>query len=446
MTGGHHIIPTIQCHNGDMSTPVVAEQFYDSMSLFSGAMGLEIGLEQTGRFVTRAAVDAMPAACSTIKRNRDAGRLKDTNMVVYESDIREIKPAAVLADIGLNVGELDLLTGGPPCQPFSTAGRRGSVMDQRGTLLWEMARFIAEIRPRVFLIENVRGLVSAALRHRPIADRPDRGGPTLCHDERPGSVLRQFLSDLGGDYSIDVFETNAVNYGAPQIRERVFLLGNRLGIECPLPIRTHGRPDEVEREQGTLRFGQGTAALLPFRTLGDALSDLDDHDPVTMDFSPRKKMYLDMVPPGSNWRSLPSAAAHESMGRAYHARGGRSGWWRRLSMDLPCPTVLAMPSHASTSLCHPTETRALTLRECARVQEFPDAWEFEGAPREQFTQVGNAVPVRMGRVLGEVVASALDDRGDLTSPASPAVIRHSDLGSHVRTRRWYHSGQAVLRP
>lgn len=421
-----------------------AGQSYDSVSLFSGAMGLEIGLEQTKRFVTRAAVDVMPAACSTIKRNRDANRLRDPTMAVYERDVREIEPASVLADIGLNAGELDLLTGGPPCQPFSTAGRRGSVMDPRGTLLWEMARFIAAMRPQVFLIENVRGLVSAPLRHRPIADRPDKGGSALRQDERPGSVLRQFLSDLGGDYGIDVFEMNAVNYGAPQIRERVFLLGSRLGIKFPPPIRTHGGPDAMEHEQGTLCFGPGAAPLLLFRTLGDALSDLDDPDPVTMDFSPRKKMYLDMVPPGSNWRSLPSATARESMGRAYHARGGRSGWWRRLSMDLPCPTVLAMPSHASTSLCHPTETRALTLRECARVQEFPDAWEFDGTPSEQFAQVGNAVPVRMGRLMGEVVASSLDDHCDSARVASSASIRHTSLGSHVRTRRWYHGGQAVI--
>ena len=404
------------------------------MSLFSGAMGMEIGLEQTGRFATRAAVDIMPAACGTIKRNRDAGHLRDPMMAVHEADIREIEPMDILMDV--DVGELDLLTGGPPCQPFSTAGRRGSVVDQRGSLLWEMARFIAAIRPRAFLIENVRGLASAALRHRPIADRPGKGGPALLPSEQQGSVLRRFLLDLSGDYSVDVFEMNAVNYGAPQIRERLFLLGNRLDIEFPAPPRTHGGSATLGHEQGSLGFAEAGTTLLPFRTLGDALEGLHDPDPVTMDFSERKKAYLDMVPPGSNWRSLPASVARESMGRAYHARGGRSGWWRRLSMDLPCPTILTAPSHASTSLCHPVETRALTLRECARVQEFPDAWEFTGTPNEQFQQVGNAVPIRMGRVLGEVIATALDGHRCAETVTKPPSIRHSYLGSHVRTRSW----------
>ena len=422
---------------------------YNVVSLFSGAMGLDLGLEQTGRFVTRAVVEHAPSFCKTIMRNRDAGHLRDSNLLIYEDDICSLNPLDLLDDLGLAVGEVDLIAGGPPCQAFSTSGKRRTTNDPRGTLLWEMLRFIEKMQPRFFLIENVRGLMSAALEHRPIAERPENGGPPLAENEQPGSVVRQFMEDLDGQYRLDIFEVNAVNYGAPQLRERVFFIGNRLGRVTQIPDPTHGR-DQSRSTAGDLTLFEDdtiTHSLLPFRTLGEALANLEDPDPVRHDFSPRKKHYLSMVPPGSNWRSLPEDVARESMGRAFYAKGGRSGWWRRLSMDLPSPTIVAIPSHASTSLCHPTETRALTLRECARVQEFPDHWEFEGTPHEQFTQVGNAVPVRLGVVAGEAIAKELDDASSPSSDAQMEVpqIRQVYLQSHVRTRQWYKNGQTVIR-
>jgi DNA (cytosine-5)-methyltransferase 1 len=213
-------------------------------------------------------------------------------------------------------------------------------------------------------------------------------------------------------------------------------------VEFPEP--THGH-DEVEKQKSL--FDIGEPALIPYRTLGEALDGLDDPEPVLMDFSPRKKKFLSMVPPGSNWRSLPPEVAQESMGKAFFAKGGRSGWWRRLTLGLPCPTIVTMPNHASTSLCHPAETRALTLRECARVQEFPDDWEFVGSPLEQYTQVGNAVPVRLGRVAGEVAAKLLDE-----IDASHEAILDGDnplcrvvyVKSHVRTRQWFKKGETFL--
>ena len=412
-------------------------------------MGLDLGLEQTGRFVTRAVVEQTPSFCKTIMRNRDAGNLRDPNMLIYENDVRELSPLMLLDDLGLAVGEVDVVIGGPPCQAFSTSGRRRTTNDSRGTLLWEMLRFIEELKPQFFLIENVRGLMSAALAHRPIAERPQNGGPPLMPEEQPGSVVRQFMEDLDGQYRLDIFEVNAVNYGAPQLRERVFFVGNRLGKVVQFPDPTHGQNrSNVDTKDLTLFGSDSTASpLLPFRTLGEALENLDDPTPVCHDFSPRKKYYLSQVPPGSNWRALPEDIARESMGRAFYAKGGRSGWWRRLSMDLPSPTIVAIPSHASTSLCHPTETRALTLRECARIQEFPDHWEFEGTPQEQFTQVGNAVPVRLGEVAGDAIANELDDAqsGNTTSQTEVPHIRHVYLQSHVRTRRWYKNGQTVIR-
>ncbi len=166
-----------------------------------------------------------------------------------------------------------------------------------------------------------------------------------------------------------------------------------------------------------------------------------------MDFSPRKKSFLALVPPGSNWRSLPEEIQKESMGKAWFAKGGRSGWWRRLTFDLPCPTLVTMPNHASTSLCHPTECRALSIREYARIQEFPDEWVFCGKTMQQYAQVGNAVPTRLGRVAGEVIAAELDRlkiRKWIPSPTPPDAYRIVYVQSHVRTRKWFKAGETFV--
>jgi DNA (cytosine-5)-methyltransferase 1 len=139
-----------------------------------------------------------------------------------------------------------------------------------------------------------------------------------------------------------------------------------LSGEYPFPLPTHS--EQRGGRQGSLF---DAPPLLPFRTVGDAIRELRDDDPVILDFSPRKKRYLGMVKPGGNWRTLPLEVQKESMGAAWHTKGGRSGWWRRLSYDLPFPTVVTMPNHASRAMCHPEEVRALTLRECASIQEFP---------------------------------------------------------------------------
>jgi DNA (cytosine-5)-methyltransferase 1 len=414
------------------------------VSLFTGGGGFDIGLEEGGRFAVRACVEVVPAFCDTLRRNRDKGLMARRDVEVSQADITGLDPAHLLATIGLKPGEVDLVVGGPPCQTFSTTGRRATVQDPRGTLLWQFLRFVDALKPKMFVMENVRGLMSAALRHRSIAERPERGGPPLEPDEEPGSVIRLFVRDLHDEYRLDCFEVNAVNYGAPQLRERVLFVGNRFNRLVDFPEPTHG--DQLPVSEPDL-FGKVVRPLEPFHTLGAALSGLRDPTPVLMDFSPRKKRFLAMIPPGGNWRCLPEEIAREAMGRAFLAKGGRSGWWRRLTFDLPAPTILTMPNHAGTALCHPSETRALTLRECARVQEFPDAWEFCGTPAEQYAQVGNAVPVRLGRVCAEVVAThldAIDANGEHRAPGNYPPCRVVYVKSHIRTRRWFANGQKVL--
>lgn len=424
---------------------------YACVSIFSGALGLDIGLECTHRFHLMACLERNAVFAETIRRNRDAGRIGSRSMHVFEGDIRSIDPIAVMAACGLVPGQLDLLVGGPPCQAFSSAGRRQSVQDPRGELLWQFLRYVVAFRPKVFLMENVRGLTSAALRHRPLAERPESGGPPLESDEQPGSVLDLWIEDMGhqtaGEYRVDCFEVNAVNYGAPQLRERALFVGNRFGLLVDFPPPTHGPHDPLQ----VGLFDQ----LQPFATLRDAIGELHEEAPTLMDFSPRKKKYLALVPPGGNWRSLPSAIQKESMGQAWYAKGGRSGWWRRLSWDLPCPTVVTMPNHAGTSMCHPADVRVLSLAECAAVQEFPPEWEFVGTTQQRYEQVGNAVPARLGLIAGEVIARYLDRAsyagggGPVEVPSTQLALalpsfRKVYLNSQVRTRQWYRDGAVFV--
>lgn len=423
---------------------------YKAISLFSGAMGLDIGMHKTGRFELLAAVEKVPAFCQTIRQNVSRGRLGG-KPIVFEGDITDIDPLEVMKVTGIKPGDLDILVGGPPCQSFSTAGRRGTTQDPRGTLLWQFLRFVEVMQPKVFVMENVRGLISAALKHRPISERGQR---ELSPDEMPGSVVDLFARDLqalsGCSYHMDVFEVNSVNYGAPQIRERVLFIGNRFNVQVDFPQPTHANPadllvEEVSAQKSLL--DDEPASKKPWRTLGDALEGLDDPSPQVLDFSERKKSFLEIVPPGANWRSLPLHLQQESMGKAWFAKGGRSGWWRRLTPDLPCPTLVTLPNHASTALCHPTLTRALTVREYARIQEFPDDWEFCGKLSEQYTQIGNAVPTRLGEIAGGVVASTLDNlnaRKWKPDDVARDGYRLVYLQSHVRTRKWFKDGKSIV--
>ena len=420
-------------------------QKYRVISLFSGAMGLDLGLDRTGRFELLAAVEREKSFCDTIRANHAAGRLP-ASLNIFEADISKLDPHEVLKQCGLQPGELDVLVGGPPCQSFSTAGRRGTVQDARGTLLWDFLRFVDVMQPRFFVMENVRGLLSAALRHRALTERPGKNGAPLEPDEMPGSVVRLFADDLqriaGGPYHMDCFEVNAVNYGAPQLRERAIFIGNRFNGEFDFPNPTHGQSTADVVDLFTT-----DARLKPWKTLGDAIGQLNDPGDIIMDFSPRKKSFLERVPPGSNWRSLPEELQRESMGKAWIAKGGRSGWWRRLSFDLPCPTLVTMPNHASTSLCHPSEVRALSAREYAAIQEFPLEWTICGTPAQQYAQIGNAVPVRLGEIAGQVVAAGLDElaaRKWTPYPTPPAHFRIVYVQSHVRTRQWFKRGETFV--
>lgn len=410
----------------------IRQRPFTMVSLFTGAGGLDVGIETTEQFKLLAAVELEPKFCETLQKNKANGIFGDQETKIIQADLSTYSPEQLMAELDINPGDIDVLVGGPPCQSFSTAGRRKGVNDPRGQLIWSFLRFVEVLQPKAFLMENVRGLFSAALKHRPIADRPTNGGEPLTPDEQRGSVFKKWIDDAtkisGGKYRIDSFEVNAVNYGAPQIRERVLVFGNRL---------------EQLTGELTPTHGQHSPGLLPFTTLREALDGLIEENPVVLDFSPRKKHFLSHVPTGGNWRSLPDEMARESMGRAYYAKGGRSGWWRRLSWDLPSPTITTMPNHSSTSLCHPEETRVLSVSECARIQGFPDGWEFVGSAAEQMKQVGNAVPARLGEVAAEKLLTILREESPTATADTPRYT-NTYVQSHVRTRRWWKDGTAVI--
>lgn len=384
-------------------------------------MGLDLGLEAAG-FEAAVCVENDPLAVETIKLNRPKLPVLGDIVSLTGSDIRD-------AGCFENT-EIALVAGGPPCQAFSVFGNRKGIEDSRGALILEYIRIISELRPHVFLMENVRGLLSMSILHKKkhvtMAENP-----FLYED---GSLLKLIMDEFSKiGYRVDCFVVNAVNYGAPQIRERLMLVGNR-----------HNLLTEFQEPQYSNRPEDN---LPPFTTLGDIIGNgFTDPCSEVMNFSPRKLHYLSMIPPGGNWRSLPEKLQKESMGKSWYLKGGRSAYWRKLSFAFPSPTVVTMPNHAGTSMCHPTELRAISVGEAAAIQEFPRDWIFAGNTTAKFRQIGNAVPVRLGKVAGEVIMELLRRiEAGYEKKATDTMIHENriiHIRPHVRTRTFWKNGQA----
>lgn len=354
------------------------------ISLFSGAMGLDLGLEAAGLEVV-VALECNKFPLATIRKNRP-------DLPLIDRPIEEVSTKEILRLAGLKPGEAFAVVGGPSCQVFSTAGHRKSLADPRSTMFKHFVRVIREAQPKFYVMENVRGLISAAVRHRPLKERGP-GFPSLDEDEQLGSAFKVVASSLRalGYYSIfDVL--NAADYGVPQTRHRLVILGSRDGKRLRLPEPTH---DE-----------HGRAGLPRWRTLGDAIKGIKEEEPEFYNFCPAKERYLQLVPEGGNWRDLPSRMKRHALGSAFDSWGGRSGFFRRLSFDEPSPALTTRPDSKATTLCHPTELRPLTVGEYAHIQQFPSDWDFEGSVRKKYEQVGNAVPIGLGKAVGEALQNA----------------------------------------
>lgn len=363
------------------------------ISLFSGAMGLDLGLEKAGLRVVLGQ-DVEKSCVATIRANGRQALL---------GDIRELSPESLLAFSGLKRGEPFLICGGPPCQPFSTAGKRLGINDPRGSLFMDFIRMIDAIRPRFFVMENVKGLTSSPL----ITEKNED------FTFGPSTVLEVILNEFDKlGYQTVHGILDAVNYGVPQFRERFVLMGSRDGETIFLPYPTH--------------FPVHQHKACRWRTLREAIGDLEDDCGPCAAFSDTRKCYLDMVPEGGNWRDLPQEVVREAMGGAYASGGGKVGFYRRLAYAQPAPTLVTSPVQKASMLCHPTKLRPLSVREYARIQQFPDDWRLVGTLSELYRQIGNAVPVGLAYAIGEALLATAN--GD----AAVETKRFRGTGVHIR--------------
>jgi len=384
------------------------------ISLFSGAFGLDLGIERVG-FESRVAVECNPSAAATLRKNRP-------DLPVMERRIETISTEELLDVAGLKVGEACVVTGGPSCQTFSTAGQRRSISDARtergGHLFNEFVRVVHEARPRFFVMENVSGILSAAICHRPLAERGP-GFPPLHPDELLGSALVEILERLGQlGYHIVFDLLNAADFGVPQRRERVIFVGSRDGEHLEFPKPSHSRFPSKGR--------------LPWVTLRQALEGLADEDAQFSRFPPSKEKFLRHVPEGGNWRDLPARLQREALGAAYDSWGGRTGFCRRLAWDEASPALTSRPDSKATLFCHPTETRPLSVAEYKRLAQFPDDWAIEGTGLSAaYRQLGNAVPLGLGEVAGRTLQEAMRRR---TRVQEPGVVTSQELATRLASR------------
>ncbi len=327
---------------------------YKSIELFAGAGGLALGLEQAGfSHIMLNEIDV--DACATLKKNRPLWN-------VLQGDIKNI-------DFRKYKGEVEFLSGGFPCQAFSFAGKQGGFQDARGTLFFEIARAINEIKPKVFLCENVKGLMS--------------------HDEgRTISIIKNTIKELGYTL-VEPRVLKAVKFKVPQKRERLMLIGIRNDIAKNVTF-------------------QWPSPYYDVLTLRDAfykgvLYNEDVPASIGQKYPEKKARILKLVPMGGYWKDLPIDLQKEYMGKSFYLGGGKTGMARRLSLEDPSLTLTCAPAQKQTERCHPIETRPLTIREYARIQTFPDDWQFVGSLSSQYKQIGNAVPVNLSYAIGRAL-------------------------------------------
>lgn len=335
------------------------EKTFTTIELFAGAGGMALGIEKAG-FDTIGLVEVDKSASDTLRCNRP-------NWKVVNDDIAKITPLDLEEYFDIKKGELDLLSGGAPCQSFSYAGKRLGLEDARGTLFYHYAIFLEKLQPKMFLFENVKGL--------------------LTHDKGKtyGAILDIFEEQ---GYTVKKDVLNAWNYGVPQKRERLITIGirndlvDKVDFEFPVPHKY--KP-----------------------ILRDILLDCPKSQ--GSPYSEAKRKIFELVPAGGYWRDIPEEVAKPYMKSCWYMEGGRTGILRRLSLDEPSLTVLTSPSQKQTDRCHPLEARPFTIRENARCQTFPDDWEFCGSIGQQYKQVGNAVPVNLAYEIGEKIKESLRD-------------------------------------
>lgn len=375
-----------------------------ALSFFSGAMGLDLGIEKAG-FDVRLACEVDKFCRQTIALNRP-----DTALL---GDIHDYSAQDILEAAKLNkTDDIDLIVGGPPCQAFSTAGKRQGFNDARGNAFLKYLDLSLELKPKYIVIENVRGLLSCPMEHRPHECRGE-GFPELSVDELKGGALNFVLNRLessGYGYSFNLY--NSANFGTPQIRERVIIICSRDGKTPPYLTPSHSENGEYE--------------LPKWNTLKPSIIDIKHHHHLS--FPEKRLQYYKLLKPGQNWRNLPEGLQKEAMGKSYYSGGGKTGFLRRLAWDKPAPTLVTHPTMPATDLAHPVEPRPLSIEEYKRIQEFPDNWLLAGPLIQQYKQVGNAVPKSLGYAVGLLIEKLIS--GDQVSNISTFKYSRYKSTSH----------------
>lgn len=325
---------------------------YTVLETFTGAGGMALGFKHAG-LQSKVCVEIDKDSVATLRANHD--------WEVIHSDIRKV-------DFTPYHGKFDIVAGGFPCQAFSYAGKGRGFEDARGTLFYDFARTIKEVDPKIFVAENVRGL--------------------LAHDEgRTLQTILHVMDSIG--YRITYGVVKSQFYDVPQKRERLFIIGVKKSLNMPFFF-----PKEKDY---TI-------------SLGAAIDDVPDGPGMT--YSEKKKNIMDLIPEGGYWRDLPMEMQKDFMGKSFYLGGGKTGMARRLSSKEPSLTLTCNPGQKQTERCHPYETRPLSVREYARVQTFPDDWKFQGSVSSQYRQIGNAVPVNLAYHMGKCLIAMLEDKFD----------------------------------
>lgn len=347
-----------------------------ALSFFTGAGGLDIGMAQAGIHPLLVSDIDKHARKSISQNYPDAALIGDVTK--YNAD-KIYEYAKIPRD-----RTVDYMFGGPPCQAFSTAGKRRGYDDIRGDVFIKYLELIGQIKPRYAVIENVRGLLSIPA----IFDSTETGikGGVLLY-------ALQKLRSFGYTVSFDLY--NSANFGAAETRERVIIIA-KLGNQ------------KVDYLQPTNSMDENFN-LPKWRTFNDVVSDIENKPQHFIDYPVKRMKYIKHIPEGGNWRSLSDSLQREAMGKSYGLPGGKTGFYRRLSFSKPAPTLVTHPTMPATDLIHPIEDRPLSVEEYARIQGFPDNWVIEGSLLDKYKQIGNAVPVPLAKAIGDRIIA--DEHG-----------------------------------
>lgn len=357
------------------SLPRPAFASIPTVSLFTGAGGMDIGFDVAG-FSTRCCVEQDFHCCITLRLNRDLGIKTGLHSflkqaVVIEDDIRQVNGLRIISAAELKKGELGLIHGGPPCQAFSVFGRRKGLEDERGTLLWEFVRIIDELEPKSFVLENVSGLKTYEQ-------------SSVLND------LRERLT-LNGKYKVSLHDYELADFGVPQFRRRIFLIGSIEGITVPPMTPTFG----------AVGINLSYGILKPYRTAGEVLEGMGEPE------------VTDLLNHKGRVHSQEIIERYASL-----KFGQRDPKTRINKLDPNRPSftiVVGSDAGGGKGHIHPYTPREVTPRESARIQTFPDFWAFSGTSRHPIRQVGNAVPPLFAALFAAHIRKHLfDDPVNLT--------------------------------